>query len=153
MTDRQPFVAVLEYAVIPYVMQTQRSKFGSKRAMRYNNQQVEMQADLAKWALAHTGMKFPIDYPVTVDFIAWYKTKHRRDVTNVRKAIEDALQGAGIIEDDNANIVVGSDFERAFLGVERDMVYIYVAPVDPLLGYERNFMLKVKEIADAKTRR
>jgi len=138
------FVAVLNYAVVPYTMQTQRSKHGNPRAKRYNDQQVEMQDELMKWALLQKDVKYPISSPVTIDFIAYYKTRHKRDMTNVRKAVEDALVGAGIIEDDNANIVVGSNMNRVFLGMAHDVVYVHVNNYAGFADAEFDFILNTK---------
>lgn len=88
--------AVIEgFIVIPYVRMTQRSKW-SKPAKRY----LDSQEQLA-WHFKKTWHgKEAIDYPVEISYAIHFPTKHSRDNDNCLKAVQDALQYAGIVAND-----------------------------------------------------
>ena len=88
--------AVIEgFTVIPYVRMTQRSKW-TKPAKRY----LDNQASLA-WHLSQKWHgKEAIDYPIEISYAVHFPTRHSRDNDNVLKAINDALQYAGIVIND-----------------------------------------------------
>lgn len=53
-----------------------------------------------------------IDYPVNIKAL-YYMPSHRRvDLINLHSALHDILTKAGVIKDDNANIVVSTDGSR-----------------------------------------
>ena len=90
------FRATIEgMTIIPYVRMTQRSKW-SKPARRYLNSQEQLAWQLKK----HWTGKDGIDYPVEISYAAHFPTKHHRDNDNVLKALQDALQYAGIVIND-----------------------------------------------------
>ena len=88
--------AVIEgFIVIPYFRMTQRSKW-TKPAKRYLDNQA-----LLAWHLSQKWYgKEAIDYPVEISYAVHFPTRHSRDNDNVLKAIQDALQYAGIVIND-----------------------------------------------------
>ena len=58
----------------------------------------------------------PITVPVQVECIFYRDSKRRVDLTNLLEAIDDILVKAGVLEDDNANIIVSHDGSRVVLG-------------------------------------
>lgn len=42
-----------------------------------------------------------IDYPITVQMVFYYPTKHRKDIDNSMTTLLDCMKTAGIIEDDD----------------------------------------------------
>ena len=88
--------AVIEgFTVIPYFRMTQRSKW-SKPARRY----LDNQETLAWFFKKNWHGTDPIDYPIEISYAVHFPTKHSRDNDNVLKAIQDALQYAGIVKND-----------------------------------------------------
>lgn len=53
-----------------------------------------------------------IDCPVNIKAIYYMPTKRRVDLTNLHEALHDILVDYGVIADDNANIIVGTDGSR-----------------------------------------
>ena len=47
----------------------------------------------------------PIDYPVHIKYLFYKGTRHRVDALNLAEAADDLLVEAGILADDNSNIV------------------------------------------------
>ena len=54
----------------------------------------------------------PIDYPVKVECHFYMATRRRVDLNNLLECATDCLVKAGVLEDDNANIVVSHDGSR-----------------------------------------
>ena len=53
-----------------------------------------------------------IDYPVNIEAHFYMGTRRKCDLTNLLEALDDVLVKAGIIEDDNYNIIAGHDGSR-----------------------------------------
>lgn len=64
---------------------------------------------------------------VQVKCLFYRDTKRRVDLTNLLEAIDDILVKAGVLVDDNCNVLVSHDGSRVFLGSKepRTEVYIY----------------------------
>ncbi len=66
--------------------------------------------------------------PVRLKLTYGFATKHRRDVFNFVKAVEDLLVGSGIIQDDSTKFVRGGevwlaeDVGMSFVGVHIEIV-------------------------------
>ena len=58
----------------------------------------------------------PIDYKVNVRCLYFMETRHRVDLVNLLESTMDILVHAGILADDNSNIVAGHDGSRVILG-------------------------------------
>lgn len=56
----------------------------------------------------------PINYPIEIKCLFFLQTRRAPDLTNLLEAVDDVLTHAGIIEDDNANIVVSHDGSRCY---------------------------------------
>ena len=71
----------------------------------------------------------PIDYPVNVK-VLYYRNTHRRvDKTNLESAICDVLVKYGILEDDNRDIVAGTDFSRVYYDRDNPRLEIEITPL------------------------
>lgn len=53
-----------------------------------------------------------IDYPVNVKATFYMPTRRACDLTNMLEALDDVLVDAGVIADDNYNVVAGHDGSR-----------------------------------------
>ena len=56
----------------------------------------------------------PIDYPVNVQAIFYMPTHRKVDKTNLEEALHDVLVHAGLIKDDNRDIIAASDGTRVY---------------------------------------
>ncbi|MDD7317106.1 MAG: RusA family crossover junction endodeoxyribonuclease [Prevotellaceae bacterium] len=67
-----------------------------------------------------------IDYPVTVICRYFRKTKHRVDLTNLLEATDDILVKAGVLADDNSQIIKSHDGSRVFFDKDNPRVEIEI---------------------------
>lgn len=59
-----------------------------------------------------------IDYPVNVQCVYYMETRRRVDMCNLIEATLDVLVDAGVLADDNSNIVAGHDGSRVLYDKE-----------------------------------
>ena len=67
----------------------------------------------ALWQLA--GKHYGIDGRVEVRCLYYMKTKRKVDLTNLLEATDDILVKAGVLADDNSNIIYSHDGSRVFV--------------------------------------
>lgn len=60
---------------------------------------------------AHTGV---INYPINMKCVFYTDTKRKIDLSNLLNAIDDAMVHAGLLTDDNRDIIAGHDGSRVF---------------------------------------
>jgi Holliday junction resolvase RusA-like endonuclease len=65
---------------------------------------------LALWYIPKCGA--PIDFPVNVTCLFYMPTRHTCDLTNLLEAIDDVMVKAGLLQDDNYNIIAAHDGSR-----------------------------------------
>lgn len=94
-----------DFEVFPKVRMTTKGKW-NKRARR----QLDNQGALAQWFKKAYGNKKPITEPCLLSFAIHLPHKRRVDVDNLQKAIQDALQYGGVIENDY--LIRGTDNTR-----------------------------------------
>lgn len=61
-----------------------------------------------------SGIK-PIGYPVNISCEFFMPTTRKVDLTNLLEAVDDVLVKAGVIADDNSDIVAGHDGSRVYV--------------------------------------
>lgn len=71
----------------------------------------------------------PIDYPVNVKCLFYMPTRRRVDLVNLQECACDVLVHAGVLSDDNANIVVTMDGSRVLWDRERPRTEIEIAEI------------------------
>lgn len=64
-----------------------------------------------KEVLKTTGI---INYPINVQAIYYRSSKHKIDLSNLHEALHDAMVKAGLILDDNRDIIAAHDGSRVF---------------------------------------
>src|SRR5574337_1759923 len=102
------FKAVIDnFTLIPKVRTTQASKF-LPRAKRQLDNQSQLAWELKRFWNGNSA----IDYPVEIIFSVHLPHRRRVDIDNLLKSIMDALQYAGIIENDS--IIKGICRSRIF---------------------------------------
>ncbi len=72
----------------------------------------------------------PIDYPVNLKCLFYMPTHRRSDLTNHLSCICDVLVKAGILADDNSNIVVSMDGSRVLYDKDTPRTEIEITEVD-----------------------
>ena len=79
----------------------------------------------------------PIDYPVNVECKFYMPTRRRVDIANLTSAIHDVLVHAGVLEDDNRNIVYSMDGSRVLYDKEHPRTEITITRVEDFESWKR----------------
>ena len=90
-------------------------------------------AEMALWQL-NPKPKTPIDVPVNVQCVFYMKTRRKVDKINLEATIHDLLVQAGILADDNRDIIASTDGSRVYLDPSDPRVEITITSVK---GYEQ----------------
>ena len=72
----------------------------------------------------------PIDYPVNVECHFYMATRRRVDLTNLLECADDVLVNAGVLADDNSNIIVSHDGSRVHYDKELPRTEIFISRVE-----------------------
>lgn len=71
-----------------------------------------------------------IDYPVNVRCMFYMKTHRRVDLTNLLEAVDDVMVHAGVLKDDNCEIVAGHDGSRVLYDKDNPRTEIYFEEIE-----------------------
>ena len=71
-----------------------------------------------------------IDYPVNVQCVYYMETRRRVDMCNLIEATLDVLVDAGVLADDNSNIVAGHDGSRVLYDKEHPRTEIIITRIE-----------------------
>jgi Holliday junction resolvase RusA-like endonuclease len=71
-----------------------------------------------------------INTPVNIKCLFYMPTHRKCDLTNMLEAIDDVMVKAGLLEDDNFNIVVGHDGSRVLYDKENPRTEVYITPIE-----------------------
>lgn len=71
----------------------------------------------------------PIDYPVNVKCLFYMPTRRRCDLVNLQEAALDVLVLAGVLADDNCNVVASMDGSTVFYDRENPRTEIEIKEV------------------------
>lgn len=77
----------------------------------------------------HPSLRRRIDSPVNVQCLYFMPTRRRVDLANLHSAMHDILVRAGVLADDNRNIIAGTDGSRVFYDRENPRVEIEITPM------------------------
>jgi Holliday junction resolvase RusA-like endonuclease len=83
----------------------------------------------AIWHLQNGKPETPIDYPVNVECKFYMGTRRRVDLNNLLECATDVLVLAGVLLDDNSNIVVSHDGSRVHYDKENPRTEIVITEV------------------------
>ena len=72
----------------------------------------------------------PIDYPVHIMVMSYMATRRRVDGLNLLAAVDDLLVHAGVLQDDNAHIVISHDGSRVCYDRENPRTEIYITEAE-----------------------
>lgn len=70
-----------------------------------------------------------ISIPINMKVLYYMPTRHRVDLVNLLEATCDILVKAGVLEDDNSNIVKSHDGSRVLYDKENPRAEIYIEEV------------------------
>ena len=68
--------------------------------------------------------------PVNVKAIYYRKTRRRVDISNLHSALHDALVAAGVLEDDNRDIVAATDGSRVYHDPDNPRTEVTITPLE-----------------------
>lgn len=71
-----------------------------------------------------------IDYPVNVRGLFYMPTRRSCDVVNMLEALNDVLVDAGVLADDNCNIVAGHDGSRVLYDKEHPRTEVTITRME-----------------------
>ena len=73
-------------------------------------------------------LKLHINTLVNVKAHFYCKSRRKIDLTNLLEALDDALVKAGVLEDDNRNIIAAHDGSRVYWDKKRPRIEIWIEP-------------------------
>lgn len=97
----------------------------SKSFLEYESDAIEQLEEIKK----KNKISKPINQPINIKCIYYRGDKRRCDLLNLLNATADILVDAGIIEDDNYNILVSADGSRVFYDKENPRTEIEIKEV------------------------
>lgn len=71
-----------------------------------------------------------INYPVNIKAIFYAQSRRKIDLTNLLEALDDMLVKAGVIEDDNRDIIAGHDGSRVYWDKENPRIEVEITKVE-----------------------
>lgn len=83
------------------------------------------------WQIPWYAKKEPINTPVNVKCLFFMDTRRKVDLTNLNEASHDILVDAGVLADDNRNIIASTDGSRVYYDKNNPRVEIEITPAEP----------------------
>lgn len=77
-----------------------------------------------------------IDYPINMAVEFYVSKKLKYDLTNLLEAIDDAAVKAGLILDDNRDIIAGHDGSRVFYDKVNPRIHIAITQMDDYIQWK-----------------
>lgn len=71
-----------------------------------------------------------IDWPVNVKGVFYMPTRRACDLTNMLEAMDDVLVDAGVIADDNCNVIAGHDGSRVLYDKEHPRTEVTITLIN-----------------------
>lgn len=71
-------------------------------------------------------LRININKPINIKAHFYCKTRRKIDLTNLLEALDDMLVKAGVIEDDNRNIIASHDGSRVYWDKEHPRIEIWI---------------------------
>lgn len=106
-------------------------KMGSRLALLPSKQYKDFEEECI-YKLDYKLKQLCIDEPINIRAVFYMSTKRRVDITNLLSALDDMLVKAGVIKDDNRNIIASHDGSLVLYDKARPRIVI---EIKPLFGY------------------
>lgn len=103
-------------------------KIGNKRKVISSKQYEEFEKECI-YKLDNKLKQLCIDKPINIRAVFYMDTKRRVDITNLLNALDDMLVKAGVIKDDNRNIVASHDGSLVLYDKVRPRIEIEIKPL------------------------
>ena len=84
----------------------------------------------AAMMLIPVGARKHIDYPVNVKATFYMPTRRACDLTNMLEALDDVLVDAGVVSDDNCNVIAGHDGSRVLYDKEHPRTEVRITRIE-----------------------
>lgn len=97
-----------------------------KQSDTYKAYEKDAVRQLTQMGLANIG----IDYPVNVACRFYRADRRRCDLTNLLEAVDDVMVRAGVLADDNSNIIVSHDGSRVFVDRENPRTVVTITRLE-----------------------
>jgi len=114
--------------VVPATKKNSMQISFKNRTVRQSEKYLQYESDCLK--LITGQYKLHISAPVNIKALYFMPTHRRVDLTNLNSALHDVLVKAGVILDDNCNIVVSTDGSRVFYDKSHPRTEIEITEVD-----------------------
>ena len=85
-----------------------------------------------------------IDFPVNVQSVFYMQTRRRVDKSNLEAALHDILVAAGVLEDDNRDIIAGTDGSRVLYDKQNPRVEITITEMRDYAQWKQTERVRVK---------
>ena len=83
-----------------------------------------------KRAAISAGVHKPIDTPCEVRCLFYMPSRRRVDLTNLLESADDALVAAGVLADDNSQIIVSHDGSRVLYDKDSPRTEVTISPYE-----------------------
>lgn len=83
----------------------------------------------ALWFVPHEPGK-TIDYRVNIECRFYMPTRRRVDLTNLLESIDDIMVKAGLLEDDDSNVIAGHDGSRVLYDKEHPRTEVRITKME-----------------------
>ena len=120
------------------------------RSMIIPSQQYKVYEAAAMVALKEWKPRPPITGPVQITCIYYMRERRKVDLTNLMEATDDILVRAGVLEDDNREVVASHDGSRVYHDPERPRVEITITDMQDYPLWKDDAQKPVKRARKAK---
>ena len=114
--------------VVPATKKNSMQISFKNRTVRQSKTYLKYESDCLK--LITGTYKLHISTPVNIKALYFMPTHRRVDLTNLNSALHDVLVKAGVILDDNCNIVVSTDGSRVLYDKENPRTEVTITPYE-----------------------
>lgn len=92
------------------------------------SKQFKAYEQIAMWYIPKP--KKPINIPCNIQCLFYMGTKRKCDLTNMLEAIDDVMVKAGLLEDDNFNIIESHDGSRILYDKKNPRTEIFISKIE-----------------------
>jgi Holliday junction resolvase RusA-like endonuclease len=108
--------------------QIRRNHKTGKPFIAQSEQYIQYENDCCK--LITGAYRKKIDYPVNLAAVFFMPTARRVDLVNLIEALQDILVKAGVLADDNSQIVVSTDGSKVLIDRQRPRTEVNITPYE-----------------------
>ena len=105
-------------------------KPSADHAIQQNREAVRQAVWHCKRAAISARVRKPIDTPCEVRCLFYMPSRRRVDLTNLLESADDALVAAGVLADDNIQIIVSHDGSRVLYDKDSPRTEVTISPYE-----------------------